>query len=176
MDHVADFSVGDVIKVHSEQLKVFPPIAQSNMEKKRYRLCMHDNPDNRLQEMMICMVQGDYARPHKHIDMPESHMILMGQAAVVLFSDTGAITDAFLFDREKGILSYRINADVYHMTVMLSDTVIEYEVKPGPFDPANNIYPDWAPDGNNRKETERFLIGMKEKVNKYLMENGGWNQ
>lgn len=168
IDHVADFSVGDVIKVHSGQLTEFPLIAQGNMEKKRYRLCLHDNPDNRLQEMMICMVRGDYARPHKHHDMPESHMILMGKAAIVLFSDTGEITDAFLFDRERGYLSYRINADVYHMTVLLSDEVVEYEVKPGPFNPANNIYPSWAPDGEDGEEIELFLAEMQQRLKNFL--------
>lgn len=168
MDRLADFSHEDIVKVHFRQLETFRDIANTNIEKKRYRLCLHDTPDNRLQEMMICMVKGDYARPHKHIDMPESHMILMGKAIIVLFSDTGEIADAFLFDRENGYLSYRINADVYHMTVLLSDTVIEYEVKPGPFDSANNIYPDWAPDGSNQEETERFLEAMKQQVKSYL--------
>lgn len=168
MDRVADFSSGDVVKVHSRQINEFSEIARGNATKKRYRLCMHESPDNCLQEMMICMVRGDYARPHKHINMPESHMILTGKAAIVLFSDTGEITDAFLFDREQGYLSYRINADVYHMTVLLSDTVVEYEVKPGPFDPANNIYPSWAPDGEDWEETARFLTEMERRLKNFL--------
>ena len=168
MDRIADFSIGDIVKVHSCQINKFTEIARGNVEKKRYRLCLHDRSDNPLQEMMICMVRGDYARPHKHHNMPESHMILMGKAAIVLFSDTGEITDAFLFDRERGYLSYRINADVYHMTVLLSDAVIEYEVKPGPFDPANNIYPSWAPDGTDREETENYLVEMQQKLKRFL--------
>ncbi len=166
MDRVADFSVGDIVKVHNRQVEEFPAIARENTEKKRYRLCLHDNPNNRLQEMMICMVRGDYARPHKHHDMPESHMILAGKAAIVLFSDTGEIVDAFLFDKENGYLSYRINADVYHMTVLLSDTVIEYEVKPGPFDPANNIFPSWAPDGEDKVEAARFIAQIEQSIKK----------
>lgn len=166
MDRVADFSVGDIVKVHNRQVEEFPAIARENTEKKRYRLCLHDNPNNRLQEMMICMVRGDYARPHKHHDMPESHMILAGKAAIVLFSDTGEIVDAFLFDKENGYLSYRINADVYHMTVLLSDTVIEYEVKPGPFDPANNIFPSWAPNGEDKVEAARFIAQIEQSIKK----------
>ena len=58
MDHVVDFSVGDVVKVHSSQLDEFEKIVSANDTKKRYRLCLHNTPENELQEMLICTGGG----------------------------------------------------------------------------------------------------------------------
>ena len=164
MDRVVNFSHGDVVKVHTRQLEAFKKIARENQDKKRYRLCLHDSPDNKLQDMIICMSAGDYARPHKHHNMPESHMILAGRMAIVLFNDDGVVTDAFVMDRGSDYLAYRVNADVYHMTILLSDSAIEYEVKPGPFEPSNNIFPLWAPSGEDKRDAMEFMKRTRERI------------
>lgn len=156
-DHLADFSTGDVIKVHSGQLDGFRNIAMQNPGKKRYRLCLHDSPDNALQEMLICVTKGDYSRPHKHVGISESHHIVDGKERIILFDDDGNVTDSFVLDRKSGYISYRINSEVYHMSVPLTETVIKLEVKAGPFTPGSNIFPDWAPDGEDTGEAEKYV-------------------
>ncbi len=168
MDHLVDFSTGDIVKVHSRQLETFQDIAKGNREKQRYRLCLQDSPDNKLQDMILCRTRGDYTPPDKHYDCPESHTILQGTEAIVLFSDEGAIIDAFLLDREKGYLSYRINASLYHMTIPITDVAIDYEVKLGPFSSTSNIYPDWAPDGSNKDEATIFLNKIENEIKRFL--------
>lgn len=163
MDNYVDFSFGEIIKVKTDSLNKFRQIAKSNEKKKRYRLCLHDTPKNQLQDMLICMVKGDYIRPHKHCDMPESHLVVRGQAIIVIFYDNGEIKETFLLGRG-GYLMYRINADIYHMTLLESETFIEYEVKPGPFCPDNNIYPTWAPDGKNGEEVRDYIKRLEEKI------------
>lgn len=161
MDHLSDFSVGDVIKVKANQLKEFKQIAMSNREKKRYRLCLHDSPQNELQDMLICMAAGDYARPHKHENMSETHVLIEGSMAIVLFNDNGDIQDVFVMDREKGYISYRVNAPIYHMTILLSATAIEHETKAGAFAPESNIFPAWAPDGTDINEAMSYVEKIK---------------
>ena len=159
-----DFSMGSVIKVHSSQLKGFKDIALSNDLKRRYRLCLHDNPNNILQEMIICRTRGDYMRPHKHHNMPETHTIIEGRELVVLFSDDGEIIDHFVLDRENGYVSYRINGEIFHMTLSLSETALDYETKPGPFDPYNNIFAQWSPDESDTKEARAFCNRILQKL------------
>ncbi len=160
MDRLADFSTGDVVKVHSSKLEEFKKIALGNTDKKRYRLCLHDSPDNRQQEMLICVTKGDYSRPHKHLGISESHVIIDGSERIILFDNDGNVKDTFILDRNGGYLSYRINAEVYHMSIPITDTVIKLEIKPGPFKSESNMYPDWAPDGSDLNATNQFIGGL----------------
>lgn len=168
MERYVDFSNGDVVKIHKEKILTMPQIAIANKIKRRYRLCLHDSPDNSLQEMFICRTQGDYVPPDKHFGIPESHTIIQGSEAIILFSDDGDIIDVFLLDRDRGYISYRINSDVYHMTVPITDVAIDYEVKPGPFLPENNIYPDWAPKNEDNETVQLFLNQIQSKINDYI--------
>ena len=168
MEHVVDFSKGDIIKVHTRQLGEFKRIALGNQEKKRYRLCLQDSSENPLQDMLLCRTKGDYTPPDKHIGIPESHTIIEGKEAIVLFSDDGIIVDAFILDKDKGYLSYRINSDIYHMTIPLTEVAIDYEVKLGPFTPDSNIFPEWAPNGKDKAEAEAFLERIEMDVKKFF--------
>ena len=114
--------------------------------------------------MFLCRTYGDYTRPDKHINCSESHTIIEGREAVILFSDEGVITDVFILDRDSDYLSYRINGAIYHMTIPLSEVAIDYEVKLGPFRPSSNIFPDWAPDGKDQTQSARFLREIKAQV------------
>lgn len=169
MDRVADFSNGDIIKVHSDRLNEFKTIALNNTQRKRYRLCLHDSPENRQQEMLICTTKDDYSRPHKHAGISESHYIIDGSERIVLFDEDGNIKDTFILERSYGYLSYRINSQMYHMSIPISDTVIKLEVKPGPFVPESNIYPDWAPDGTNITETRKYIDSIVAMTKERIM-------
>ena len=173
MDHMVDFSSGDIVKVHSDQLKVFKEHALDNTEKKRYRYCLQESPQNMLHDMLLCRTRGDYTRPDKHNGIPESHTIIEGQELIVLFSDDGIITDAFVLDRDSGYLSYRINADVYHLTIPLTEIAIDYEVKLGPFRADSNIFPSWAPDGTDKEDAMKFWMETERKAKELMKTCGG---
>lgn len=164
MDKYADFLRGDVIKISNLKLKEMESIAIKNNVKKRYRICLHDSPENRQHEMLVCTTHGDYSRPHKHVNMSESHFIIEGSERIVIFDDEGGIVDTFLLDRSDGMLCYRINSSVYHMSIPLSDTVIELETKGGPFVPESNIWAPWAPSGNDCHENEKFVKMIVESI------------
>ncbi len=167
MDRLVDFSTGDVVKIHSNRLEECKKIVKSNNEKKRYRICLHDSTENMLQEMIICHDKEDYARPAKHKNCPETHTILDGRMAVVLFENDGKIRECFVLDRVNGYLSCRINAEIYHMLIPLTETAITYETKVGPFTSDVNIFPDWAPDEENKEEGSRYLhLIMKEVLHR----------
>lgn len=161
MDKVVDFCQGDVVKISANTLQDMKQIAKSNTEKKRYRICLHDTPENNQHEMLICVTKDDYSRPHKHIGMSETHIIIEGCERIVLFDENGVVRESFLLDRESGMLCYRVNSDVYHMSIPITDTVIEMETKRGPFHPESNIWASWAPDGAdislNRKYVEHIM-------------------
>jgi len=43
--------------------------------------------------------------------------------------------------------------------------VIYHESKPGPFTgEMDSVYPSWAPDGNNPKETAEYIVYLKKAL------------
>lgn len=168
MDRYVDFLTGDVGKIHQNQLNEMKRIASSNVRKKRYRLCLHESPESSLHEMLICRTKGEYIRPDKHKGISESHTIIEGKEAIILFSDNGEIMDIFILDRNEGYITYRINSEIYHMTIPLTDYAIDYEVKPGPFLPECNIFPSWAPEEDDEEGILLFLNKIEKKMPMYL--------
>ncbi|MDE7131975.1 MAG: WbuC family cupin fold metalloprotein [Lachnospiraceae bacterium] len=169
MEGTVQFMQGDVIKVKMEQIEELKDITKRRGV--RSRLCMQDSPENCMQDMYICRKKGDYCRPDKHRDIPESHVIIDGTEAIVLFSDTGEIIDAFILDRENGYLTYRINSAMYHMTIPLSEYAVDLEIKPGPFDDKTNIYPEWAPHNTDHDGIRKFMEKVNQKIKILKSEN-----
>lgn len=157
MDKHVDFSNQDVVIVRHNQLEQFVQQSKSNIDNPRYRFCMHDSPDNTLQEMFIVRKKYDYYRPDRHHAIPETHIIMQGEEAVVLFNDCGQIIDIIFLGEKEGVLAYRINEPIYHMTFTLSEWAVDYEVKIGPFTSESNEYPDWAPVYGEKDKIEKFM-------------------
>ena len=104
-----------------------------------------DNPHR----FLNVFLKGTYVQPHRHLNPPkaESFLVLEGRAAVLVFDGDGAVTarheigcgtcPAFGIDLAPG---------VWHTIVALTDRVVCFEVKPGPWDPATDKdFASWAP-------------------------------
>ena len=169
MNKHVDFSNEDIVIIRHSQLKQFVFQSASNTDNHKYRFCMHDSPNNALQEMFIVRSKGDYCRPDRHSQISESHMLMCGEEAVILFDDEGQIQDIIFLSKEKDVLAYRINAPVYHMTVTLSDWAIDYEVKPGPFTQDMNEFPDWAPKNDEHEKIEEFMGYITREIEKWKL-------
>lgn len=157
MNKHVDFSEEDVVIIRNSQLEEFMEQAASNTDNAKYRFCMHDSPDNKLQEMFIVRKRGGYCRPDRHADIPETHIIMRGEEAVVLFDEDGTILNIIFLGEKEGVLAYRINGSIYHMTVTLSDWAIDYEAKLGPFTRETNEFPDWAPGNEETDKIESYM-------------------
>ena len=111
---------------------------------RRARLCLHHDPRDKVQEMVIAFSRDPYVRLHRHVNKRESFHVIEGEMAVVFFDDSGRVTrhirmgplgsgHAFL---------YRSSSSLWHTVVPLSEFVIIHETTNGPF---------------VREETELFL-------------------
>lgn len=67
MNKHVEFSNEDVVVVHRQQLDQFIEQSYSNTDSPKYRFCMHDSPDNNLQEMFIVRRKGEYCRPDRTV-------------------------------------------------------------------------------------------------------------
>ncbi|CAN0411143.1 unnamed protein product, partial [Phaeothamnion confervicola] len=58
----------------------------------RYRLCSHQASDS-IHEMLICLDEKTFVRPHKHQGKSESIHVISGLARLILFDEQGQITN-----------------------------------------------------------------------------------
>jgi len=133
---------------------------------KNLRLCLHEGPEALFHDMVILEHPGNYYRPHKHLKKGESFHILEGSMGIFVFDQQGQVIDACVLDPQGSFL-YRIDTDMYHAVMPLSDPVIYHESKPGPFTgDGDSVFPAWAPEGRDPGEVEGytdFLRSMLER-------------
>lgn len=132
-------------------------------ESGKYRLCLQHSPQDLLHEMFIVRRKGDYGRPDKHLHTTESHTIIEGAMLVILFDDDGHIKEVFELSKEC-FHTYRIDTNIYHMQIPLTEQVVYYEIKLGPFTEDTNIFPEWAPKASEKKEVTAFMKDLEEKI------------
>jgi hypothetical protein len=54
------------------------------------------------------------------------------------------------------------------MLIIQSDILIFKETVRGPFIRDDTVFPDWAPNGDDRDETNKYLSELMEEVNSIL--------
>jgi len=112
-----------------------------------FHASLEDNPHRFLNVMR----RGTYVTPHRHLDPPKSEafVILRGTIAFFTFDDGGEIARAHVLgDPSQREHPYGIDIapGVWHSLVPLSETVVCYEVKPGPYSATNDKdFAPWAP-------------------------------
>lgn len=159
----AYFNQERIVKLEAKVIEELKAKAKENASGK-YRLCLHHSPQDKLHEMFIVQGKGNYGRPAKHSYTTESNTIIEGALLIIIFDDDGNITDCFELSQEK-YHSFRIDTDIYHMSIPLTEQVVFYETKLGPFIPdEGNIFADWAPDPHDTKRVAAYMKELEEKL------------
>jgi len=106
-----------------------------------------DNPHR----FLNVLLRGTYIRPHRHSAPPKSEtfLVLEGVAEVILFDDSGAITTRHALGMETAegrLWGIDLPPGVWHTVLPRTERAVCFEVKPGPWDPANDKeFAPWAP-------------------------------
>ena len=136
---------------------------------------LEENPHRFLNAMM----RRTYVRPHRHLlpPKPESFVLLSGAVIFLIFDDDGRIKESRLiaapdllgknhseakmaFDRERRNLTEQcrenpamgvdIDPGIWHTLLPVTDVAVIFEVKPGPYTPADDKeFAAWAPPENH---------------------------
>lgn len=140
----------------------------------RSRLCTHATPADSVHEMIIVHHRDCYVRPHRHRANGESLYVIEGSASVVTFDDQGEIAGVFGVSESGsgGIFYYRMPRMKFHTLLIASDWLVFHETTSGPFVRENTEFPDWAPDGSSREQTDAFLTGLQERVREWDSRKG----
>lgn len=107
----------------------------------------HATFDENPNRFLNVMVKGTYVTPHRHTTPPksESFVVLRGKLLFITFDDQGGLQTV---TRLSGQHDYGIDISpgIWHSIIVESETAICFEVKPGPYAPANDKdFAPWAP-------------------------------
>lgn len=122
---------------------------------------MSDNPHR----FLNVMLRGTYVAPHKHENPPkaESFLVLRGSLGILIFDEQGTVLETHLLGEGSSKTGIDISPGVWHSLVVLSESVVCFEVKPGPYrvDEDKQFAP-WAPE-ENQEGWENYLQLMESQ-------------
>lgn len=169
MNNEVYFNQDKIIKINDNTIRELKERARANANGK-YRLCLQHSSQDNLHEMYIVRSKGDYGRPDKHLYTTESHTIVDGAMLVILFEEDGQIREVFELSKEH-YHAYRIDINTYHMQIPLTEQVVYYEVKLGPFTEESNIFPEWAPEPQNVQEVTAYMRELEKRIQCFQTKN-----
>lgn len=118
-------------------------------QRKRKNFNFHPDASDPMHRMLHSTNTDTYVQPHKHEDpdKTEAFIILKGKVLIVEFNEEGTIIDHLIMDPEAGNYGAEIPPRVWHTLITLEDDSLIYEVKNGPWDPADDkFFATWAPE------------------------------
>ena len=127
---------------------LFLPLIERARQSPRLRTNhnFHTSMDDNPHRFLNVMVRDTYIAPHRHRDPPksESFLVLQGELVFFTFDDTGRIARTLVLGRDA--LGVDMQPGVWHTIAVLSDHVVCFEVKPGPYSAATDKdFAPWAP-------------------------------
>jgi cupin fold WbuC family metalloprotein len=134
-------------------------VAEGAESGKGIRLCLHEDPDALLHDMIVVQYGGQYFRPHKHLEKSESYHMIKGEMGVVIFDDEGKVVDACRMDTSNTTV-YGVGTGMYHTNFPLTDVAVYHESRPGPFVSGDSVFAPWGPDGEDEDATREFVAEL----------------
>jgi cupin fold WbuC family metalloprotein len=135
--------------------------------RKRMNYNFHAGPGDNPHRFLNVLLKGTYVRPHRHWKPPktEAFLALEGCGAVICFDGSGTVSERYLIGQGADApgslacaprsIGIDIPAGVWHSVVALSEVLVCYEVKPGPWDPiSDKEFADWAPEEGSLRVEE----------------------
>lgn len=130
--------------------------------RKRKNYNFHQSASDRVHRMMHAMEPDTFVQPHKHEnpDKFEAFLVLKGRVAAIEYNDHGEIIDWMILDPLTGNYGMEVPPRTWHSLICLESGTVVYEVKDGPWDPADDkFFAPWSP-----KEGDRDCDAYNKKV------------
>ncbi len=129
----------------------------------RFRHCLHQSHQDKIQEMIIGISSSSYCRPHSHPKgVSESYSIIEGILLVLFFDQNGSVSEKVTLSKESTRV-LRINSSMIHMPLALSEVTIYHETLTGPFQKNEIVnYASWAPSEERTIEAQEYIEMLKK--------------
>lgn len=150
-----------LIKITSNELDELSLKAKDSV-RKRMNFNYHEQLNDKLQRMIHALHKGTYIQPHKHEnpDKREAFIILRGRVALIEFANDGTPVNHIILDGNAGNYGVEIPPKTWHSLIALENDSVVYEVKDGPYSPADDKnFATWAPKEGD-KDCEHYLQNL----------------
>lgn len=101
---------------------------KTDKELQNKRICLHEQTNDRQQEMIICQKKNNFFPPKKNIVSDQTFFILEGKLLIVIFDKIGNITSKTILSKNSNLM-VRVKKNVYHCDIPLSNFAIHLEIK-----------------------------------------------
>ena len=121
--------------------------AAKSSPRRRINHNFHETLEENPNRFLNVMLKDTYFVPHRHANPPkaESFLVLRGNVLCIIFNNRGEITDVHRLG-EGDNYGVDIAAGVWHTIIVLSDSAVCFETKPGPYVAATDKeFAPWAP-------------------------------
>jgi cupin fold WbuC family metalloprotein len=129
---------------------------------------LHRSYEEPCQRLLNALEPGTYIPPHRHSLDPkqETLIALRGEMALVLFDDSGKVTQVVRFGAGDSYACHGVDLPpgAWHTVLALSSGAILFEAKAGPFQPAHakELAP-WAPSEDSPQAAD-YLAHLRDQV------------
>ncbi|EMO24538.1 hypothetical protein LEP1GSC168_3341 [Leptospira santarosai str. HAI134] len=157
-------STQNLLSLHKGGIRELIEIAKKT-KRQRARICSHFNSNELLQEMFIVHPKGAYIRPHKHIDKPESMMILEGEVDFITFDENGNVEAKMSMGAyHTGKIFYdSMRSSIYHTLMIRSEWLVFLEITKGPFRKEDTIFAPWSPEDHDVESVREFMNKIDQR-------------
>jgi cupin fold WbuC family metalloprotein len=128
---------------------------------------LHPSDASRCHRLLNAIEPASYIRPHRHLDpeKDEVFILISGRLGIILFSDTGEVTETVILSHQAGILAADIPNGVFHTAVSLEPGTVFFEAKSGPYLPLSPAETaGWAPvEGDDG--AAQYLEQLRQRLN-----------
>lgn len=166
------FADEPIVKVWHSDIEELKKQSSLN-ERKRIRLCVHREIDNRVHEMLIIHRKDNYIQPHKHLNKTESFHIIEGSADIIIYDEQGTITEIIPMGKygTDRIFYYRLSEPLFHTLRVISDYLVFHETTNGPFKKSDTIWAPWAPNENDQAAVNEFMSNLIKSIEHFVPSN-----
>jgi len=109
---------------------------------------LHAGDESRCHRLLNAIEPASYIRPHRHLDpeKDEAFILLSGRLGIIIFSDTGQVSETVVLSQEAGVLAADVPHGVFHTALSLEAGTVFFEAKAGPYLPLGEAeIAAWAP-------------------------------
>lgn len=132
----------------------------------RARICIHQDPQATVHEMLIAVTAHSYIRPHRHINKGESFLVLRGEADVVLFHDDGSIkaTIALAPPGNGSAFYLKLEQDDFHTLALRTSDLVFMETTRGPFDRQSTQMAPFSPPEDAPEQAQTYMNELQAQL------------
>ena len=164
------FVAKDSIVAFGDEEAEFVKMAAARSVRRRARICAHRTNEDLLHEMLIAITPGSYIHPHRHLEKSESFHIVEGIVDVIVFNESGDITNIIELGQPGSGRSffYRMSESKFHTLRIHSDILVVHEVTNGPFQEAKSVMADFAPLESDLPAVKRYGDALSLQIQAFM--------